>query len=673
MEKMQEKKLADSLRTLLKKYFGYEDFRPGQLEIIQSVLAGKDTLAVMPTGGGKSLCYQIPALVFKGLTVVVSPLISLMQDQVSQLEKVGIPALFLNSSLEWDEYTANMAQIRRGEIKLLYCAPETLVTERMQSLFSQVEVSCLTIDEAHCISEWGHDFRPEYRQLSDVRRIFPKAVCLALTATATESVQRDIQQMLSSGKPFARFISSFNRENIFLEVVSKTGGARGLSDNADKVFPKARKTRLSRSDELVLEFLAEHLSESGIIYCFSRQQVDETSAMLDLCGIENVPYHAGFDDKVRGENQRLFLEDKVKIVVATVAFGMGINKPNVRFVIHYDLPKSVEQYYQEIGRAGRDGKPARALLLYSWADCRKIDFLLKDKSGKERASAEVQLKGITDFATLHSCRRQYLLGYFGERFAGSDKPEKCCDVCAMQKNAVPVDVTVAVQKILSAVIRTRERFGTAYVVDVLLGKSSQRIEDNGHDLLSVFGCGKEYDKEDWFELVRILVEEGFLKKSEDYGVLSLTAKARNVLKNRSPVFLPFMPMTKSNGATKTAKAGKAGKLGKVGNGAGKTAKTVQTREKGQNVETELQDDEGPLTDSELALLNALKKWRAEEAKKSGVPAFYIFSNKVLEALVRVKPATENALVRDVKGIGPQKAEKFGPDVLSLIAGFSIQR
>ncbi len=652
MEKMQEKKLVDSLRTLLKKYFGYEDFRSGQLEIIQSVLAGKDTLAVMPTGGGKSLCYQIPALVFKGLTVVVSPLISLMQDQVAQLEKLGIPALFLNSSLEWDEYTANMAQIRRGEIKLLYCAPETLVTERMQSLFSEVVVSCLTIDEAHCISEWGHDFRPEYRQLSDVRRIFPSAVCLALTATATETVQRDIQQMLAEGKPFARFISSFNRENIFLEVVPKTGNARGLSDRAAGMFPKARKTKLSRADELVLEFLADHSSESGIIYCFSRQQVDETSAMLDLCGVENLPYHAGFDDRVRAENQRLFLEDRVKIVVATLAFGMGINKPNVRFVIHYDLPRSVEQYYQEIGRAGRDGKPAQALLLYSWADCRKIDFFLRDKSGKERASAEVQLKGITDFATLHSCRRQYLLGYFGERFAGSDSPEQCCDVCAMQKNAVPVDMTVPVQKILSAVIRTRERFGTAYVIDVLLGKNSQRIEDNGHDLLTVFGCGKEYGKDDWFELTRLLVDEGFLKKSADYGVLSLTAKARNVLTNRSPVFLPFMPRTESNPAVKSAEAAKKVKTGKTG-------KSVDR----------VPENEDPLTDAENALMNALKKWRAEEAKKNGVPAFCIFSNKVLENLVRVKPETENALVRDVSGIGPQKAEKFGPEILALIADF----
>lgn len=513
------------MQNVLKQFFGFDTFRPRQEEIITTVLSKRDTIAIMPTGGGKSLCYQLPALLFNGLTIVVSPLISLMEDQVAALHKIGIEALFLNSSLDWDTYRGNMAQVRSGVIKLLYCAPETLLTDRVQDLLSGVQVDCLTIDEAHCISEWGHDFRPDYRAISQVRKSFPNAVCLALTATATEKVRSDIKKTLQL-TDCAEFVSSFNRENIFLEVVTKRLAKEGGPESQ------------------VLEFLLERKEQSGIIFCFSRKQVDLLTEFLNSHNFKALKYHAGLSDTQRSKNQTAFLKDMASIIVATVAFGMGIDKPNVRFVIHFDLPKSLEQYYQEIGRAGRDGKSAQALLLYSYADTRKIRYFMDEKQGKDLESAEKQLSGMLKYCDTHSCRRTELLGYFGERYVSMDKQDDlinstCCDVC----NAEPVkttDVTVLVQKLLSCILRTGERYGATYVIDVLLGSKQMRIKENDHHKLSTWGIGKELVKQDWFELTRLLIEADFLRKSDDFGVLTLTAGAKERLRERGNISLSFV-------------------------------------------------------------------------------------------------------------------------------------
>ncbi|MCM1321252.1 MAG: DNA helicase RecQ [Bacteroides sp.] len=625
--------MHEKLLAVLKQYFGYNSFRAGQEEIITSVLAGQDTLAVMPTGGGKSLCYQIPAMLFHGLTVVVSPLIALMQDQVAQLDAIGIPAVFLNSSLDKDTYRKNMEHVRDGSVKLLYVAPETLATERLRNLLCAVRVDCLTIDEAHCISEWGHDFRPEYRQIIHLRELVPDAVCLALTATATVKVRRDIQRCLGmtsadaaprrhseSGSRFKEFVSSFNRPNIYLEVVGKTGAGGG-----------------KRAQQMLIEFIRSRKEQSGIVYCFSRRQVDELTAALCSSGIEALPYHAGLSDFARAENQTRFVRDDIPVIVATVAFGMGINKPNVRYVIHFDLPKSIEQYYQEIGRAGRDGDAARAVLFYSYADTRKIRFFFKDKTPEERAAAEQQLKAMTDYAECRTCRRAYLLAYFGESYPPNEQfktPQEngCCDVCDSLP-AADTDVTVPVQKLLSCIMRTNERYGAAYIIDVLLGSRRQRILDNGHNRLSTWGIGREYTRDDWFELVRLLTEAGFLRKSEEYGVLSLTRDAKDTLFARGSVYLPFVPSEKRS----VPQASFA---------------PAQTAEKRGAAHLAANDEWGQ------AIFSELRKIRRKLADEAEVPPYVIFSDKTLEDAAVKKPAEKTELL-NIYGIGAVKAEKYG--------------
>jgi len=444
--------------SILKTTFGYDTFRPLQREIIDNVLARRDSLAIMPTGGGKSLCYQIPALLFDGLTVVVSPLIALMKDQVEQMRAAGVPALFLNSTLSPEAYNENMDYVRRGQVKLLYVAPETLLTPRILGLLAELKVDCLTIDEAHCISEWGHDFRPEYRQLADVRRRYPEAVCLALTATATPRVRADITRSLGF-KASNEFVASFNRENLFIEVTPKRDGEIQLT-----------------------RFLERFKDQSGIIYCFSRRQVDELSDYLERRGYAVRPYHAGLDDDTRRRNQEAYIRDDVQMMVATIAFGMGINKPNVRFIVHYDLPKSIEGYYQEIGRAGRDGLPAHCLLLYSYGDVAKLRYFIDQKEGDERKAAVEQLDAIVRYAEdERNCRRKPLLAYFGEKFSA----EKCdsCDNCNAEAPVLE-DITLPAQKFLSCVARTGERFGAGHVADVLLGSKNERVLRLGHDQVS---------------------------------------------------------------------------------------------------------------------------------------------------------------------------------------------
>ncbi|MCQ2595081.1 MAG: DNA helicase RecQ [Treponemataceae bacterium] len=634
-----------ALLNLLKKYFGYTSFRPGQLEIINSILAGNDTLAIMPTGGGKSLCCQIPALVFEGITLVVSPLIALMQDQVNQLEQLGIAAVFMNSSLTLEQYQLNRQLIRQKQIKLLYCAPETLLTERMENLLADINISLITIDEAHCISEWGHDFRPEYRMIETVRKKHSEAVCLALTATATQTVRDDIRKTLRLGAKerqfgFNQFVNTFNRPNICLQVVSKAGSANG------SIKPPPG-TKLSRADELVLEFLKEHQDESGIIYCFSRKQVDELTELLRQYALNVLPYHAGLSDQQRTENQDRFVKDEVPLIVATLAFGMGINKPNVRFVIHYDMPKSLEQYYQEIGRAGRDGEKATALLLFSYGDTNKIRFFMQEKTGNELKAAELQLNSMLEYAQSRSCRRTVLLNHFGESFTppekGSELAECCCDICQnggslMEEN----DVTIPAQKFLSAVARTGERFGAGYVADVLIGSKNQRILDYGHQSLSVYGIGKEYSRSDWLELARLLVDAGFLHKSSDYQVLSLTKDARDTLRERGKVSLAFMP-------SKVQKTMAPKTYG--------FSKTAQTRSKSFALASD--DATGGL------ILEALKQMRKKLAAEANLPPYMILSDKALVDIAVQKPRLESQLT-NIYGIGESKAERYGSIILRVV-------
>lgn len=605
-----------------------------QLEIIQQVLTCTDTVAVMPTGGGKSLCYQIPSLLQEGITIVVSPLIALMHDQVSALQNVGVGAVFLSSSQDRETYIQSVSALKRGNVKLLYLSPEALAnTERIQQLLKGIHVNCITIDEAHCISEWGHDFRPDYRNIATVRKLFPKASCLALTATATDRVRQDIVKNLEMKNPEI-FIASFNRQNIFLEV-------------ANKKNPFAQ----------TVKCIDKHPDESGIIYCFSRKQVDELASKLQQAGYDALTYHAGLPDDLRAYNQNQFIRDKARIMVATVAFGMGINKPNVRFVIHYDMPKSLEQYYQEIGRAGRDGEPAHALLLYGPGDIHKIRFFIEEKTEQESQAAEKLLQAMINYATSRRCRRNMLLSYFGESNSKPSLPnlkeqtrnyqEPCCDICSGKKPTM-TDLTTPVQKLLSCILRTEERFGTNYVVDVLLGSKQRRIIENGHDKISTWGIGRELNKDFWFELTACLIEHGYLKKSDDYNVISLTYKAKTALTNRSSILLPLTisnPHEEKCNKQIYEENSKANK---------KPAKIPPKR---HIVATD--DLQGQ------RILTELKSLRRRLAEDDDLPPYIIFSDKTLVALACEKPKTEQDLL-NIHGIGTVKAERYGKSVLRII-------
>lgn len=602
-------------QEILKDIFGYDSFRPLQLEIIKNLLAGKDTLAIMPTGGGKSLCYQIPALIFKGITIVVSPLISLMQDQVSSLKENGVPAEFLNSSLEFSEYLETVKKLKDGEIKIVYVSPEGLASDKMMGIFHEcsMPINCITIDEAHCVSEWGHDFRPDYLSISNVRKHFPNAVCLALTATATASVQQDIIKNLQLYRPTV-FTASFNRKNIFLEV-------------------KPKKNALSQ----VIECIEKHKDESGIIYCFSRKSVDELTMKLHNEGYSVLNYHAGLSDIQRTKNQNLFIKDKVRIIVATVAFGMGINKPNVRFVIHYDMAKSLEEYYQEIGRAGRDGLESHALLLYSPGDIHKIRFFFNEAADPEKS--ERLLQGMINYAKARTCRRRALLSYFGEKFSGADtSADECCDICA----AGPVnltDVTIPSQKLMSCIFRLKQHYGAAYVIDVLLGSKQKRIMENHHNELSTWGIGKELEKSDWFELTDLLIETGYILKVGEYNVLAVSKMGALALTNRTQIKLPVQLNFKN-----------------IIN-APKQKPSFVLHKKNEFLKN--------LSEKDTELYNAIKQWRNSTAEKENIAPYMIFGDKTIEELVEKKPASEKELL-SVFGIGTVKAEKIGAPVLRII-------
>ncbi len=593
---------ATPLLPLLKQYFGFASFRPLQEEIIRDSLAGRDVFALLPTGGGKSLCFQLPALAEPGLTVVVSPLIALMKDQVDSLQASGVATTFLNSSLVAGESRSRLAGLHRGEFHLLYVAPERLMLSGFLEDLKRWNVNRIAIDEAHCISEWGHDFRPEYRQIAQLRQHFPTVPLMALTATATERVRADIVEQLHLREPRC-YVASFNRPNLTYRVVAK-----------------------SRPYELVLEFVRARPKDSGIVYCQSRKAAESVAERLNADGVKAKPYHAGLENKERSANQELFLRDEVRVICATIAFGMGINKPNVRFVIHHDLPKNVEGYYQETGRAGRDGLPSECLLLFGAGDVVKYSQFIDEKPDpKEQQRAREQLQQMVHYAEISDCRRAALLNYFGETF-----PETNCDGCdnCLSPRAT-YDGTLAAQKFLSCVYRIRERnsfgVGLNHVVEVLTGASSEKIRKWGHEQLSTYGIGRDQGRPEWQAIGRELIRLGHLRQlAEKFNVLELTAEGLAVLKQRQTVTL---------------------------------TKPIAAPEPSAHRAGEIACDE--------LLFEKLRRLRKQLADERGVPPYIVFSDVSLRQMARQYPASESEFAR-INGVGQKKLEEFGAVFLAEI-------
>jgi len=591
--------LKDNPEKILKRVFGYDEFRPLQAEIIDRVLSRKNVLVIMPTGGGKSICYQIPAMIFSNLTVVVSPLISLMKDQVEQLTELGVSAVCLNSSISQEEYGKNIRLIKQGSTNLLYVSPETLLKPGILDLLSSVGVSCLAIDEAHCISEWGHDFRPEYRQLADVRSCLSGAVCIALTATATPRVRHDIINSLNF-ESSNEYISSFNRENLFIRIVPKT-------DPVDQT----------------ISFISQFPDQSGIIYCFSRKQVEDLSEILAKQNFSVRPYHAGLSDEDRKKNQELFIKDDILIMVATIAFGMGINKPNVRFVIHYDLPKNIESYYQEIGRSGRDGLRSECMMLFSYGDIQKIKYFINQKPAGEKRVANIHLQALLKFAETDTCRRIPLLGYFGEEY--SMKSCGMCDNCLSGKKDLK-DITVYAQKFLSCVKRTGEIFGAAHVIDVLRGSESKKVLKFGHQNVSTYGIGKDLTKKQWFHLSRQILHKGLVMQDAEFGGLKLTEKAWDVFKGKE---------------------------------------TVSGRIEADEIKIVKKKPTNNITDFDEKLFDRLRRKRKQLADEAKVPPYVIFSDRTLIEMSAFFPQTIKSM-KNIYGIGEEKLKKYGLMFLEII-------
>jgi ATP-dependent DNA helicase RecQ len=594
-------------REVLADVFGYRDFRSHQADIIATVIAGEDALALMPTGGGKSLCYQIPSLVRPGLGVVVSPLIALMQDQVEALTQAGVKAAFLNSTLDFREMVALEARIGQGDLDILYVSPERLLQDRTLALLARTDLALFAIDEAHCVSQWGHDFRPEYRQLKVLAERFPSVPRIALTATADERTREEIVAELRLGEA-RRFIASFDRPNIRYTI--SDAGSMGARE------------RLWRFIE------TEHAEDAGIVYCLSRKSVEETAAWLSDKGRTALAYHAGLEARVRSKVLDRFRQESGVIVVATIAFGMGIDKPDVRFVAHLNLPKSIEAYYQETGRAGRDGLAANAWLAYGLQDLIQLRQWIAQSEGSE-AYKQVQrqkLAALIGLCELPSCRRQSLLAYFGERHA---EPCGNCDNCLNPPQTT--DGTVLAQKALSAVYRTGQRFGATYLIDVLLGRANERVARSGHDKLPVFGIGKETDEATWKGVFRQLTAAGQLTGDDDgYGTLLLTDAARPILRGEEKFLVRIAPKE-----TKT-KAKRASKSAAIVN------------------------------DADRPLFEDLRNLRRDLAAKAKLPPYIVCSDVTLAELAIFRP-TDEAALHGITGLGNSKIGRYGAALLATIA------
>ena len=599
------------LAGLLKRFFGYESFRPLQEEVIRDALAGHDTFVLMPTGGGKSLCYQLPALAKGGLTIVVSPLIALMKDQVDALQEAGVAATFLNSTLNAAEARLRLAGLYNGDYRLLYVAPERLMLPEMLERLSEWRPGLIAIDEAHCISEWGHDFRPEYRQIAELRGRFPETPMMALTATATERVRADIVSQLKLREP-KRYVASFNRANLTYRVIPRNQPLRQVLDVARR-----------------------HDGESGIVYCASRNGTERLAKRLEGQGIRAVPYHAGLDADVRAKNQEAFIRDNVQIVCATIAFGMGIDKPDVRFVIHNDLPKNIEGYYQETGRAGRDGLPADCVLLFNASDVAKqIGFIEEKTDANEQAVARNLLQQMVHFAETSDCRRRSLLDYFSEAF--TDENCGACDNCLEPKETF--DGTQAAQKFLACLYRIRERsgfgFGLNHVVGVLTGADTEAIRKWGHEQISTYGIGDEFGRDEWKVIGRELMRLGHARlTSGRMSVVELTQEGSDWLRGKAPLELTRPVVAKPKSRERRSRSERAG---------------------------EIECDE--------ILFERLRELRQELAAKERVPPYIIFSDVALREMARDCPATLEAFGQ-ITGVGEKKKAKFGEGFISEIGAY----
>jgi ATP-dependent DNA helicase RecQ len=591
-----------SPQQVLKDVFGYPEFRGQQQSIIEATLQGHDSLVIMPTGGGKSLCYQIPAMLREGTGLVVSPLISLMQDQVTALRELGIAADFLNSSQAPDERRKVMTRLRQGKLQLLYVAPERLVTEHTRSLLRDIPLSIIAIDEAHCVSQWGHDFRSDYLGLGDLGALFPGVPRMAVTATATDKTRREIVARLELNEPEI-FIAPFDRPNIAYAVQVKSD-ARGQ----------------------LLKFLQAHRGEAGIVYCLSRKKTESIASWLCGQGFEALPYHAGLAAEERAENQRRFLAEDGLVIVATIAFGMGIDKPDVRFVAHLDLPKSIESYYQETGRAGRDGEPADAWMVYGLQDVVRLRQMLDESLADDeyKRFESFKLDALLGWCEVTGCRRRPLLAYFGD---SQDADCGNCDGCLTPANTW--DGTEAAQKLLSAVYRSGQRFGAAHLVDVLLGKETDKVLQHGHDQLSVFGIGKDLPSTTWRSVARQLIVAGYLRSdAARFGALVLTETSRGVLRGTTPLQFREDPKRPVAVSKKTA---------------------------GDRV----------VADKDSGLWEALRACRQSLASEHNVPAYVIFHDKTLHEMLACRPQTASEML-GISGVGQTKLDRYGDRFLSVL-------